>query len=82
MRKLMLALIAVAPFTPAVAQAADLATEARVVRAVPIYKDVSVYRGLGAYQDSGWAYEVPVYRGCEVRIIQTPYGINRIRRCP
>jgi hypothetical protein len=82
MFKLVLALIAIATITPAVTQAADLSTEPRVVRAVSIYKDVSVYRGLGVYQDSGWAYEVPVYRGGEVRIIQTPYGINRIRRCP
>ena len=34
------------------------------------------------YQDSGWAYEVPVtaYHDCRVRIIATAYGINRIRR--
>ena len=81
MRRLVQAVIAVALVTPAITQAADLATGPRVVRVEPVYEDVRIYRGLGGYQDSGWAYEVPVYRGCEVRIIQTPHGINRIRRC-
>lgn len=68
--------------TPAIAHAADLVTERRVVSSeAEVYNRDRIYRIRGAYQDSGWAYEVPVYRDCQVRIIQTPYGIDRIRRC-
>ena len=76
-----IALIAVALVIPGMAQAADADVIRHPPRVQTFYGDGGHYRGLGIFQDSGWAYEVPVYDQCRVRIIQTPHGIDRMRRC-
>ena len=81
MRALVVAVAMAALAIPAITEAADLDTGRHVVSGEPAFYGGGYYRGRGIYQDSGWAYEVPVYHDCRVRIIQTPYGINRIRRC-
>ena len=82
MGKHILAVIAAIFATVPLAYGADLGIESRGARVEPVYAaGYSFYRGRGMYQDSGWAYEVPVYRECHVRIIQTASGIDRIRRC-
>jgi hypothetical protein len=82
MGKHVLAVIAAIFATTPLACGAVLAGESRGARAEPVYvTGYSFYRGRGVYQDSGWAYEVPVYRECRVRIIQTASGIDRIRHC-
>jgi len=80
MRTLALAVAGLALAVPGITHAADL-DGVRVQRGY--YADGGYYRGRGMYQDSGWAYEVPVTvdHNCRVRIIATAYGINRIRRC-
>jgi hypothetical protein len=65
---------------PTLSYAADVALGG-LSRASGYSSDSRVYRIRGAYQDSGWAYEVPVYHNCRVRIIQTPRGIDRMRQC-
>ena len=80
MRTLALAVAGLALAIPGITHAADL-DGVRVQRGY--YADGGYYRGRGMYQDSGWAYEVPVTvdHNCHVRIIATAYGVNRIRRC-
>jgi hypothetical protein len=65
---------------PTLSHAADVALGG-LSRASGYSSDSRVYRIRGAYQDSGWAYEVPVYHNCRVRIVQTPRGIDRMRQC-
>ena len=77
----LIALIAVALVIPGMAQAADVDVIRHSPRAKSFYSDGGYYRGRGIFQDSGWAYEVPVYDECQVRIVQTPRGIDRTRRC-
>jgi hypothetical protein len=82
MGKHILAVIAAIFATVPLACGADLGIESRGARVEPVHAaGYSFHRGRGIYQDSGWAYEVPVYRECRVRIIQTASGIDRIRHC-
>jgi hypothetical protein len=84
MRMLALSLAAFTFAVPTISSAADVDVGRRVA-VENYYSDGGFYRGRGGYQDSGWAYEVPVYhdyRDCRERTIQTPSGINRIRQCP
>jgi hypothetical protein len=84
MRILALAVAGLALAIPGITHAADLDGVRRVVSVERgHYADGGYYRGRGMYQDSGWAYEVPVtaYHNCHVRIIATAYGVDRIRRC-
>ena len=82
MRIFALALSFLAFAIPTTSQAADAELGRRAVRTgVGYFIPGGIYVGRGIYQDSGWAYEVPVYQGCQVRIIQTPRGIDRMRRC-
>jgi hypothetical protein len=76
--------IAIAMAIPLVAQAADLDAIAPSEHVGRIASGGDYYLGRGVYQDSGWAYEVPVYRDgrdCRVRITQTPSGVDRLRSC-
>jgi hypothetical protein len=86
MLKLSALIIGILSVFSTVSNAADLALEPRVVTAERMsYSGDRLYFGRGVYQDSGWAYETPVVNGhlsCRVRIIQRPYGIERIRHCP
>lgn len=77
MRRIALAVAGMVLGTMPIAYGADLGLERRTANV----ERGSYYRIRGAYQDSGWAYEIPVYHDCRVRIIQTPRGIDRIRRC-
>ena len=77
--------IAIAMAIPLVAQAADHDAVAASRHVGRVISSGDYYLGRGVYQDSGWAYEVPVYRDsrdCRVRITQTPYGVDRLRSCP
>jgi len=84
MRTLALAVAGLALAVPGITHAADLNGVHRVASVERgYYSDGGYYRGRGMYQDSGWAYEVPVTvdHNCRVRIIATAHGLNRIRRC-
>ena len=84
MRTYALALTAFALVLPGATRAADLDAGRVVTIERGFAPDARYYVGRGIYQDSGWAYEVPVWRDardCRVRIIQKPYGVERIRQC-
>jgi hypothetical protein len=81
MRTFVPLLVTVALLYPASSHAADVLIQRDRVSAPAYLGEGRAYRIRGAYQDSGWALEVPVYHDCRVHIVQTPRGVDRTRRC-